>query len=402
MKYTAILLVQRKKAAEEKDAYVANFIEQRNKMVRQHQNDLEELRKVHETKIESLAATTKFASSAAKTASSSSQTKALPVTHPVTHPVTPPATPPLNRKRQMEPELVDHNLLEENSMPLLEGRRWSSINNNNININVNNITLLKPRPAKIRKMDRRCSVSDSQRPSKAPLSKTNLGAAVKIPDDSNIDKEDVDSSGHSSSFLVPSNKETYELYNVKTDDRIVTDDINIGEDNYLNGDSRSLVVRSDKYHAKWEKKFQLLVEYKKKHKTMKVPRSHNSKLGHWINNQRTSYRWEKLSEYYVQRLNSIGFVWQVQISIPWTTMYNRLLSYRDRHDGSTNVSSIEYSRLRSWVRTQRQTHRQGKLVNERVILLESIGFQWQLEDKNPLMDIDGNVQTSYRIQNVKC
>jgi len=390
MKYIKIILSQRKKAAEEKEEYVAKFTELRNKMVRQHQNELEELRKVHKTKLESFAATTK----AAKAASSSSETKALPITHPGTHPV----TPPLNHRRQIEPELVDHNLLVANSMPLLNGRGWCSINNND-DINANDKTLLKPRPLKKRKaerrnivsdsplkkrkVERRSIVSDSRPPLKALIPKTNFGAAVvKIPNDNNIDKENVDSIEDSSSFLVPSNQGTY--------DDIISHDNNIGEDDYLNKDSRTIVDPSDKYHTKWEEKFQLLVEYKKKHKTIKVSRSHNPKLGNWINNQRTSYKREKLSEYHVQRLNSIGFVWQVQICVPWMTMYNRLLSYRDRNDGSTNVpyAFVEYGRLRSWVQAQKSAHRQGKLLNERVILLESIGFQWQqLEDKNSWMNL---------------
>jgi len=132
-------------------------------------------------------------------------------------------------------------------------------------------------------------------------------------------------------------------------------------------------------NATWEEKFQLLVEYKKKHNTTRVPRSDRT-LREWIQTQQTNRRQDKLSKYRLQRLNSVGFVWQ----FTWMEMYDQLISYRDQHDGSTSVpyQSIEYHRLARWVINLRSQYQQGKVSDERIALLESVGFQWQLVDKN--------------------
>jgi len=241
-----------------------------------------------------------------------------------------------------------------------------------------------------------------------------------IPDDNNVDEEEDCSNGDNDSVLVPSGKfharweENFQLlveYEKKhktiTMPYIITSKLQHWMNNqrarhrdgklseyrvqrlksigFVFKNSRRSRVPSGRHHARWEGKFQLLVEYEKKHKTTTMPYS-VSPLGQWITNQRSNYRDGKLTEYRVHRLNSIGFVWQVKShapQAPWMEMYNRLLSYRDQHDGSTNVpqTSIEYHRLGGWVHKQRYNYQQGVIPNERITFLESIGFQWQLKKK---------------------
>jgi len=72
----------------------------------------------------------------------------------------------------------------------------------------------------------------------------------------------------------------------------------------------------------------------------------------------------------------------IEPGLPWMKMYKELLSYRDQHDGSTSVPRYkENERLGGWVYKQRFQYSRGELLNERIALLESIGFQWQLVDK---------------------
>lgn len=156
---------------------------------------------------------------------------------------------------------------------------------------------------------------------------------------------------------------------------------NVGED-----DSRSFIAPNNQKDASWEENVQLLVEYEKKHKITTVPRS-DLPLGPWTEKQRKAYRQGTLSNSRVERLNSIGFSWRFEKGLQWMEMYNRLISYKEQHDDSTNVpqSSKEFGMLGRWVSQQRVRYRGGTLSTTKIALLESIGFQWQLLDKNHWM-----------------
>ena len=85
----------------------------------------------------------------------------------------------------------------------------------------------------------------------------------------------------------------------------------------------------------------------------------------------------------IRRLNEIGFVWDAQEAF-WQNMYQRLLDYKDRNNGSTSVpfpfqeekSSNEQpsESLGVWVQAQRQLR--GELSEKRLHLLNEIGFEW--------------------------
>lgn len=147
-------------------------------------------------------------------------------------------------------------------------------------------------------------------------------------------------------------------------------------------------VTPNGHQAKWEENFRLLVEYKEKNNTTRVPRN-DSKLGWWVQEQRKKHTQGKLSEYREQRLNSLGFEWKIHVCVPWMDMYHQLISYRDQHNGSTNVpqTSKEQGKLGLWVRRQRFFYAKGKISDERIALLESIGFQWKLIETTPWMEM---------------
>lgn len=141
-------------------------------------------------------------------------------------------------------------------------------------------------------------------------------------------------------------------------------------------DSQSF-VHSRELNTEWRGQFRLLVEYKTKHKTTDVPQSDRI-LGTWVRTQRIAYQKNELPEYRFQRLNSIGFVWEMERADSWMKWYNCLLSYKDQHCDSTNVpnQSSRYPDLAQWVERQRVSNGQGKLPIEQFVLLDSIGFQW--------------------------
>jgi len=64
-------------------------------------------------------------------------------------------------------------------------------------------------------------------------------------------------------------------------------------------------------------------------------------------------------------------------------MFQLLLAYKKQHGGSTNVpqnlpANHEDKKLAYWIQRQRQQYFKGKLIPERIDLLQSIGFEWRL------------------------
>jgi len=129
----------------------------------------------------------------------------------------------------------------------------------------------------------------------------------------------------------------------------------------------------------WESMFQLLLEYKNQHGDTLVPLSYdkNPALGSWVTQQRQRHAKKQLSSNRVLRLESIGFVWCLIKRVPWESMFQLLLEYKDQH-GNTEVprSYDKNPRLSNWVRTQRYRYSQKQLLSNRLLRLESIGFVW--------------------------
>lgn len=61
----------------------------------------------------------------------------------------------------------------------------------------------------------------------------------------------------------------------------------------------------------WLLKYNLLVEYKKKNNTTIVPQ-HDKTLGRWVNDQRVNFKRNKLTQFRIDKLNEINFVWDVK------------------------------------------------------------------------------------------
>ena len=61
----------------------------------------------------------------------------------------------------------------------------------------------------------------------------------------------------------------------------------------------------------WLSKYNLLVEYKRKNNTTIVPQ-HDKTLGRWVNDQRVNFKRNKLTQFRIEKLNEINFVWDVK------------------------------------------------------------------------------------------
>src|SRR5699024_9511916 len=62
---------------------------------------------------------------------------------------------------------------------------------------------------------------------------------------------------------------------------------------------------------------------------------------------------------------------------PWQIMYERLIEFRREEN---DWPSVTEGKLGLWCNTQRIAYKRGKLPEERILLLDTIGFEWSQQD----------------------
>jgi hypothetical protein len=130
--------------------------------------------------------------------------------------------------------------------------------------------------------------------------------------------------------------------------------------------------------AAWEEMFAALVEYKNEYGDCDVPQSWEKVegLGAWANRQRQLHKKGRLGEDRIERLEKIGFVWNLS-EARWEKMFAALIDYRNEYgDCDVPQSWSKIEGLGQWVGIQRQSYRKGNLSEERIKRLEDIGFHW--------------------------
>ncbi|MDB4634110.1 Helicase associated domain protein [Rubripirellula sp.] len=133
----------------------------------------------------------------------------------------------------------------------------------------------------------------------------------------------------------------------------------------------------------WEEKFNELVAYKAKFGDCIVPNRHqeNPDLGRWVTTQRQMKLARKLSRERISQLDSIGFSWD-PFEDAWRKSFSKLMAYKEEF-GNCLVPK-DYANdpeLGTWVNTQRVLKKDGGFKKQRVELLESIGFVWDLREE---------------------
>lgn len=156
-----------------------------------------------------------------------------------------------------------------------------------------------------------------------------------------------------------------------------------------------------RYDQIWNKKFQLLQKYKQTHGHCCVPQ-HSKTLGRWVNTQREHYQLFRknkkcvMTDERIYLLESIGFKWNSHQN-QWFQRFEQLKSFQKKH-GHTIVSQRRGGKLGLWVQTQRIQYqlfgKKGKrssMTQERIDLLESVGFQWNVTVSNGMTKAAENV-----------
>ena len=130
--------------------------------------------------------------------------------------------------------------------------------------------------------------------------------------------------------------------------------------------------------SSWEFWFGLLEKFKEREGHCRVPQSHKEgdfNLNNWVGVQRKNV--ENLLQERIERLNSLGFVWDVLLEL-WEEGFSKLKKFVAR-EGHCRVAS-DYKednfRLGVWVQTQRKN--KNKVSKERVEKLDALGFIWDI------------------------
>ena len=111
----------------------------------------------------------------------------------------------------------------------------------------------------------------------------------------------------------------------------------------------------DLSNEKWEEGFAHLVNFQELNGHCNVPRKHyvnGYNLGIWVGRQRNNK--ESISVARLQRLNDLGFVWDVADSV-WEEGFNFLIAFKQQ-EGHCNVPKgyvVDGFNLGSWVNNQR-------------------------------------------------
>lgn len=166
--------------------------------------------------------------------------------------------------------------------------------------------------------------------------------------------------------------------------------------------SRKVSIQEEN-QKQWDQMFHHLVVYRELHGDTKVPKRYQEvkQLGTWVDTQRVQYKKlqqriengevnaksSRLTEVRIEKLNGIDFVWSIRDD--WRTHFNSLVQYKNAK-GDCNVPARypANKKLGIWTMSQRQQYKKyqaGKassLTDERIRLLEEIGFTWAVRSKS--------------------
>lgn len=143
----------------------------------------------------------------------------------------------------------------------------------------------------------------------------------------------------------------------------------------------SLNFKFNVLDEEFEEKIQELINYKEVYGDLLIPRRYaeNPKLANWVHRIRNPKEKSLLSEDKIDRLNELGFVWNID-EYNWNLRFEELSKYYSETKDYMNQGSIRSNKkLKEWVNRQRQYYRLGKLSDEKISKLTSINFIFDIQ-----------------------
>lgn len=124
----------------------------------------------------------------------------------------------------------------------------------------------------------------------------------------------------------------------------------------------------------WSKQYEKLRDFKQRQG--RWPKRGEGSLATWCNTQRQARKNGRLTKERIRRLDALGFVWEYDWDEEWRRLYEELRCFEAVHHRFPKATE---GRLGSWCATQRKMRRRGELDDERVRLLDAMGFPWSAE-----------------------
>ncbi len=125
----------------------------------------------------------------------------------------------------------------------------------------------------------------------------------------------------------------------------------------------------------WSQRFTELKSYININGDSFVPYSED--LGKWVSYIRKRYKEQKISPNKINQLNQIGFAWD-QKEDEWN---NQLEKYKNILKNNKEIKKNENQQLYDWINSQRINYRKNLISSERIVKLEEIGFRWNPTDE---------------------
>ncbi|MDC0489108.1 Helicase associated domain protein [Amylibacter sp.] len=137
----------------------------------------------------------------------------------------------------------------------------------------------------------------------------------------------------------------------------------------------------DPYQEDWDQGFYYLGKYKMLEGDSNAPRGYKLdgfNLGDWVGTQRKHFSKNLLTEDKIEKLNSIGFLWD-PVEVAWYEGFNHLQIFKER-EGHCKVPRYHIEnnlKLGVWVKTQRtQRFYRDSIDPDRKNKLDALGFIW--------------------------
>lgn len=144
-------------------------------------------------------------------------------------------------------------------------------------------------------------------------------------------------------------------------------------------------LRNNPCTEKWVQMYEKLTAFQKENGHCNVQRTYapDPPLGYWVKAQRDNYSRTTLSDERIEKLQSIGFIWNTKLQPArekWNKMYVQLEAYK-QENGHTSVpkrgGKKETTKLAAWIEHQQYLANTGKLAASNQAMLDLLGVDLQ-------------------------
>ena len=153
-------------------------------------------------------------------------------------------------------------------------------------------------------------------------------------------------------------------------------------------DCRELLEEIQKnLDATWDMYYHDLIRFTEENGNCIVPKRYRTedglRLGIWLLRQKELYREGKLQDEKITALDKLGVVWDYWREANFKHNLDLLIKYKEEKGNffmTTNYKTPDGVALATWCTSLRGLRKRGKLSDERIRILEEIGFPWNIDD----------------------